>query len=407
MTASVNTIHRRRTILRVLKRWQHRIKKLCNAFVSPLGWLMIALTIILCVLFAHYGWHEMLAMALVLATMLILAILMSLGNTAFDATLHIAQQRINVGDEIVVQVNVSNPGKAVTTFARGDLPMGEHHERFSIPSLRSSQTKRTDITLRSTARGVLPIGPLTIRKGDPFGLMRHEKRLAERIDVYIHPIIVSLHTMKAGDPRDLEGSPSGDIVDDDLDFYGLRAYSCGDDIRNVHWLSTAKTGTMMIRQFEATRRTDTSITLDTNPDDYMSAEEFEMAVSIHASIGVQCLQQGRGLYTHTYHTHNQPHNHMELLDQCSAIEPHFSSHSYLAQSTIKHCPDASFYYFIVGRNMMIDDIRRIAMALPQSAQCLVLQAHTGMPRSIRKFSDFTLATVGNLDDLKLIMGALA
>ena len=58
--------------------------------------------------------------------------------------------------------------------------------------------------------------------------MRHEKALAERITVYIHPNIVRLNTLNAGVARDLEGQPSGQIVDDDLDFYGLREYEPGE-----------------------------------------------------------------------------------------------------------------------------------------------------------------------------------
>ena len=108
---------------------------------------------------------------------------------------------------------------------------------------------------------------MRIRKGDPFGLVRHEKELADRITVFIHPRTVRLDTLNAGVPRDLEGQPSGQIVDDDLDFYGLREYEPGDDVRNVHWLSSAKTGTLMIRQYEATRRTDTSVTISVNPDE--------------------------------------------------------------------------------------------------------------------------------------------
>ena len=114
--------------------------------------------------------------------------------------------------------------------------------------------------------------------------------------MYIHPDIVPLHTLHAGIIRDLEGNPSDDLVNDDLSFFGLREYEYGDDVRNVHWLSTAKTGTLMIRQFEATRRTDSSVSLDVAAFSYASAEEFELAVSVFASIGVQCVSERRALY---------------------------------------------------------------------------------------------------------------
>ena len=73
-----------------------------------------------------------------------------------------------------------------------------------------------------------------------------------------------------------------------LDFYGLREYEPGDDVRNVHWLSSAKTGTLMIRQFEATRRTDTSLSLGVNPDDYVDAVEFPWCASTAGSRASGC-----------------------------------------------------------------------------------------------------------------------
>ena len=49
----------------------------------------------------------------------------------------------------------------------------------------------------------------------------------------------------------------------------------------------------------------------------------------------------------------------------------------------------------------------MALALPRSATCVVLQTAIGQPRAIKRYSDFTLATVGSLDDLPIIMGVLA
>ena len=158
-----------------------------------------------------------------------------------------------------------------------------------------------------------------------------------------------LNTLNAGIPRDLEGQPSGEIVDDDLDFYGLREYEPGDDVRNVHWLSSAKTGALMIRQYEATRRTDTALTISVNPDDYVSSDEFELAVSVHASIGVQCLLQNRPVTSHAGTEHIMPRNSTEFLDGCSAISPDISDNPNLAQTTLAHAPDSSFYYITVGR----------------------------------------------------------
>ena len=368
---------------------------------------MVVIGIVCAAGFPLVRWHELLAIAAVALMMILCAIVLSLGNTGFKASIAVSRRRVTVGDDVHVTVDIDNPGRTPTTTARGDLPLGEAHERFGIPMLAPGQSKQTDIEFTTVSRAVLTVGPLNIRKGDPFGLVRHEKALAERITVYIHPNIVRLNTLNAGVARDLEGQPSGQIVDDDLDFYGLREYEPGDDVRNVHWLSSAKTGSLMIRQYEATRRTDTALTISVNPDDYIDSQEFELAVSVHASIGVQCLQQNRPVTAHAGSTHAIPRNATEFLDGCSGIDPDIDDNPNLAQTTLEHAPDASFYFFTVGRLKTIDDIKHMVLALPRSATCVVLQAATGQPRAIKRYSDFTLATVGDLNDLPMIMGVLA
>lgn len=323
---------------RSLRRIKHRIKRLVTSYVSPLGWAVTGLAIASLIAFTILSWHELLTMAIVFACMMVAAIMLSLGNTSFTATIDVSSRRVTVSDTVKVDVCVDNPGRTPTTSARGDLPIGDSHERFAIPMLAAGQSRQTTVEFTAVSRAVLPVGPLSIRKGDPFGLVRHEKKLVDQINVFIHPKTVMLNTLNAGIPRDLEGQPSGEIVDDDLDFYGLREYEPGDDVRNVHWLSSAKTGALMIRQYEATRRTDTALTISVNPDDYVSSDEFELAVSVHASIGVQCLLQNRPVTSHAGTEHIMPRNSTEFLDGCSAISPDISDNPNLAQTTLAHAP---------------------------------------------------------------------
>lgn len=219
---------------RSLRRIKHRIKRLVTSYMSPLGWAVTGLAIASLIAFTILGWHELLAMAIVFSCMMAAAILLSLGNTSFTATIDVSSRRITVSDTMKVDIRIDNPGRTPTTSARGDLPISDNHERFSIPILATGQSRQTTVEFTAVSRAVLPIGPLSIRKGDPFGLVRHEKKLVDQIDVFIHPQTVMLNTLNAGIPQDLEGQPSGEIVDDDLDFYGLREYEPGDDVRNVH-----------------------------------------------------------------------------------------------------------------------------------------------------------------------------
>ena len=375
--------------------------------MTPPGWAVLAAGVLALAAFAALRWHELLAIGLACLTMVVAAIVMSLGNARFTAQLTVSDRRITIGDTVTVSVIVNNPGTTPTTSARGDLPIGNAHVGVSIPMLPPHRSRHTDVQFMGVTRDLLRIGPITVHTGDPFGLVRRERTLPSGTTICIHPDTVRLKTLNAGVARDLDGRPGGQIVDDDLEFYGLREYRPGDDLRNVHWLNTARTGTLMIRQYEATRRTDTSITLDVSPSSYASREEFEMAVSIHASIGVQCLLQNRPLATHAGAVHATARSATDFLDTCSAIDTDQSDTLNIAEDTLRHSSEASFYLFTIGSLNSLNQLRRSMMTLPQLATCLVLRAAAGEPRAIRTCGGFALATVGSLDDLPHVMGALA
>lgn len=367
---------------------------------------MCALGLVSLATFPASGWHELLVCGIIALSMCVAGVAMTLGNTKFNASLELSDERITVGDTVHVSVAVNNPGKTPTVSADGDLPMGDVHERFRIGSLGPGKSQNQIVEFRATARAVLQVGPLRICKGDPFGLVRREQSMSQAVNVYIHPKTIRLNPLDSGQFRDLEGGPSGQVVDDDLDFYGLREYRSGDDMRNVHWLSSAKTGTMMIRQYEATKRTDTSITLGVNPSDYRDENEFELAVSLAASVGAQCLLQDRPLNAQASTRKCGPHTATELLDWMSGIEPDLDENTNLAISTLKNSPNASFYFFVIGSATDLTRIRRVASALPKTSVCIMLKADVGQDKLIRQYDGFTMATMPTLDDLPLVMEAL-
>lgn len=76
------------------------------------------------------------------------------------------------------------------------------------------------------------------------------------------------------------------------DFYTLREYQRGDDLRRVHWPSSAKTDQLMIRQLETPWQSRALVLLDVRPSVYESDEAFETAVSGAASVVTHLLRSG-------------------------------------------------------------------------------------------------------------------
>src|SRR5699024_3976677 len=89
-------------------------------------------------------------------------------------------------------------------------------------------------------------------------------------ELFDHPRTVRLDEAASGFLRDLEGTPSSDLSSSDIAFHALRDYAPGDDRRHVHWRTTARTGKLMVRQFEETRRSHVVVALDNLAEHYVS-----------------------------------------------------------------------------------------------------------------------------------------
>ena len=95
--------------------------------------------------------------------------------------------------------------------------------------------------------------------------------------------------LPVGFAKDLEGptsdtSPAGDVA-----FHAIRPYVFGDDRRHIHWLSTAKTGSLMVRHYVDNRRPHVAVLLDLGAESY-EHDNFETAVSVVASLSTSLLR---------------------------------------------------------------------------------------------------------------------
>ena len=138
--------HRRRlSSARLWRRCKRAVRRFFTSFISPLGWTVVVIGIVCAAGFPLVRWHELLAIAAVALMMILCAIVLSLGNTGFKASIAVSRRRVTVGDDVHVTVDIDNPGRTPTTTARGDLPLGEAHERFGIPMLAPGQSKQSAV----------------------------------------------------------------------------------------------------------------------------------------------------------------------------------------------------------------------------------------------------------------------
>ncbi|MFD1540066.1 DUF58 domain-containing protein [Nonomuraea guangzhouensis] len=210
--------------------------------------------------------------------------------------------RAEVGGEATVTLRLENVTRLPTgllliedtvPYALGVRP------RFVLDRVESRGVREIDYRVRSDLRGRYTIGPLSVRITDPFGLVELTRGFTISDTLVVTPQVVALPHVRlsgewtgGGDSRTRSVAAAGD---DDV---APREYRQGDDLRRVHWRSTARHGELMVRREEQQWQSRGALLLDTRRYAHRGEgprSSFEVAVSAAASIGVHLAHEGLGL----------------------------------------------------------------------------------------------------------------
>ncbi|WP_327583170.1 DUF58 domain-containing protein [Nonomuraea sp. NBC_00507] len=210
--------------------------------------------------------------------------------------------RAEVGGEATVTLRLENVTRLPTgllliedtvPYALGVRP------RFVLDRVEPRGVREIDYRVRSDLRGRYTIGPLSIRIADPFGLVELTRSFTISDTLVVTPHVAALPHVRlsgewtgGGDSRTRSVAAAGD---DDV---APREYRQGDDLRRVHWRSTARHGELMVRREEQQWQSRGALLLDTRRHAHRGEgprSSFEVAVSAAASIGVHLAREGLGL----------------------------------------------------------------------------------------------------------------
>jgi uncharacterized protein (DUF58 family) len=139
--------------------------------------------------------------------------------------------------------------------------------------------------LPTRRRGVVGVGPLDVVVADPYGLVSVRSQGAPMTELTVYPRVddvVPLPHTTSQDPHAGSDHPNA-ISRGGEDFYALRPYVKGDDLRRVHWRSTAHHDELMVRQEELPWQSRITVILDVRRNTHTPAS-LELAVSAAASI---------------------------------------------------------------------------------------------------------------------------
>ncbi len=346
--------------------------------------------------------------AVVLTVALLAAVAFVRGTFKYTVDLDLGQQRVTVGDRAVGRLEVSNQSPRPLLPAVMELPVGAGVASFPVPRLRTGASHEEIFTIPTHRRSVIPVGPVRSVRADPLGLLRREVVWTDPEELFVHPRTKNLSGSSTGFLRDLEGRVTQDISNSDVSFHALRDYVPGDDRRHIHWKTTARTGQLMVRQFEETRRSHLAVILSTRTEDYGHPDEFELAVSSCGSLGLQAIKEDRGLTVLVNDGSLRGDNRVRLLDDLARVETRELRTSLVdvARVATASVTDASVVALVVGSSVTPTELRAASARLPQDVRVMAIQCVPGAKVSRHRIAELVVLTIGELGDLPLALRRL-
>ena len=208
------------------------------------------------------GWIELMVVAAGCLAALLIAVAFVVGRLAIDIERSVDPSRVMVGEPAGALLTARNPGRRPTRSIVVDEHVDTSIIPVTVPGLAPGAEHRTFYQLPTERRAHVRVGPAEVVRADPLRLLRRRVGHAPATDLWVHPRWALVEPLPSGFAKDLEGptsdaSPAGDIA-----FHALRPYQLGDDRRHIHWMSTARSGTLMVRHYVDNRRPTLGVLLD-------------------------------------------------------------------------------------------------------------------------------------------------
>ncbi|GAB3154612.1 hypothetical protein GCM10027290_49420 [Micromonospora sonneratiae] len=212
-----------------------------------------------------------------------------------DVTRVAEPDRVARGESAVMTLTVRNTGRLRSANLIAEDRCGSQPVAVPLLRLRPGHDTTVSYPVPTHRRGVIPIGPLRIVGRDVLGLVTLARSHGDAAQVWVYPRIHPLAAVPAGVVRSLDGRidrvPHGSIT-----FDSLREYVVGDELRRVHWRTSAKVGELMVREHLDTSLPRIVVLLDNRAGAHPRvsdgvAETFESACEAAASVVAAALRE--------------------------------------------------------------------------------------------------------------------
>jgi uncharacterized protein (DUF58 family) len=260
------------------------------------GWALSGAGLALLVLWYALGEGELLLTGAALILAQVIALLyVRRWRPNVEVSRRLASSTVHDGDTTTVTLLLDNASKrSVSRVTLEDDVNRLGVAVFELARLKGGESATATYRVTCRPRGVYRVGPAKLKANDPLGLAETSGEAGPADRIVVYPAVEELTgfpIVRGQDPAMQASRPEHSRRGGE-DFYTLREYQQGDDLRRVHWPSSAKTDQLMIRQLETPWQSRALVLLDVRAPSYESQEAFERAVSGAATVVTHLVGSG-------------------------------------------------------------------------------------------------------------------
>ncbi len=373
--------------------------------LTPLGRSVLVMGVVVTAVAVWLNWHEFVQLGVVAFGLLLVGLLWQILPGAPTAELVLRPNRLVEGSAPPSVTLHVQAGAAPMMFPKLTVPVGRHDVSTRLPFLSSFAHHTETMPLPAMPRGVHTVGPVTYEKTDPVGLVSRRVGISVALELLVAPRVTDLALFAGGLTNDLDGATSQQLSMSDLAFHALREYVQGDDLRHVHWRSSAKAGQLLVRQYHETRRGHVTILVDGRGSSYRRLRDFELAVSVATSIALRAVRDDFDTYLRCGSHLARGRSAAAMTDiACRFVA--VQEDDYLAQSAdaAGTVNGTGLVIQVTGPRRDLVEVDAVARRFGQGADWLVVRADSEGEARLADTPSLRELTVPDLSHLRDLMG---
>jgi uncharacterized protein (DUF58 family) len=350
---------------------------------GPLGLMLAAIS----------GWREFFVLGIGSLLAFVVGILWVARPQRLGVKRTLHPPKVTVGESSTGIVEVKNTTRRRVGRRFAEDVLGDQVVRMNLPAMAAGQSIEHPYVVPARKRGLFDVGPVRLTRADPLGLFRLVQGQGSIEQLWVRPRVRTMATVSSGWAKDLDGPTSDVAPRGSAAFHALREYQFGDDLRHIHWRTSARRSQLMVRHFVDTRRSQELLMLDPRAEAY-NEQSFEDAVEIAASICVAAQSAGRELRLVLPAQPEQAKDQRLIaIDRLALVRPSAEASLADAFSEVRHAHGGASALVIVTGNADGDALIQQGRKVQRQGLVIVVRVVTGSKPAFSSTSGGRIVTV--------------